>query len=145
MMKKIKIGIVGCGRIAQHYKIILQSGSVENFEVIAVCDKDVRKAEEYSKFYQCNFFDSISKMLEKNKPDLILVLTPSGEHFNNAKVSLSMNCNTIVEKPITMLPTEAEELKQIYIGLKQKFPHKQNLQNSFPQNEFVPSYFPQKY
>ena len=112
-MKKIRIAIIGCGRVAEHYKIILKSGLVENFEIIGVCDKDIDKARNYSKYFKCEFFIDLEKMIKNTKPNLLLVLTPSGEHFNNAKMSLSMNCNTIVEKPITMLSEQAEELNYI--------------------------------
>jgi len=112
-MKKIKIAIIGCGRVAEHYKIILKSGSVENFEIIGVCDKDITKAKNYSKYFKCEFFTDLVQMIKNDKPNLVLVLTPSGEHFNNAKTSLLMNCNTIVEKPITMLSEQAEKLNDI--------------------------------
>ena len=112
-MKKIKIGIVGCGRLAQHYKKIFESGVVKNFEITAVCDKNIDIAKDYAKFYDCKFFNNLSDIARHNRPDLIIILTPSGEHFNDAKISLEMGCHTLVEKPITMLPNQGEELEQI--------------------------------
>ena len=63
-MKKIKIGIVGCGRIAQHYEMIFKSGDVTNFEIIAVCDLDIKKAEKLSEKFNCKYFE---KMLKNDK------------------------------------------------------------------------------
>lgn len=117
-MKKIKIGIAGCGRVAQHYKLIFESGSINNYEIIAVCDKDKNKAEDFSKNFKCNFYEGLEEMIENNKPDLNLILTPSGEHYKDSKTSLTMGCHTIVEKPITMLPSQAEELKKISVESK---------------------------
>ena len=117
-MKKIKIGIVGCGRLAQHYKTVFESGVVQNFEIIAVCDKNIDTTIDYAKLYNCKAFDNLPEMIKYNKPDLVIILTPSGEHFNDTKSSLTMGCHTLVEKPITMLPNQAEELDKISIASK---------------------------
>ena len=112
-MKKIKLGIVGCGRVAQHYKFILDSGIVKNFVVSSVCDKEIEKAKKFSQNFNCKYFDKIEEMINNTEIDLIIILTPSGEHFNNSKISLTMGCHTLVEKPITLLPNQAEELEKI--------------------------------
>ena len=112
-MKKIKLGIVGCGRVAQHYKFILNSGAVENFVVSSVCDKEIEKAKKFSQNFNCKYFDKPEEMIKNTELDLVIILTPSGEHFNNSKISLKMGCHTLVEKPITLLPNQAEELEKI--------------------------------
>lgn len=117
-MKKIKIGIVGCGRLAEHYKTVLKSGIVKDFEITSVCDKNIDRAKYYAEIYNCKYFQNLSEMVKHNKPDLVIILTPSGEHFNDSKISLEMGCHTIVEKPITMLPNQGEELEQISIASK---------------------------
>ena len=72
--------------------MIFKSGDVTNFEIIAVCDLDIKKAEKLSEKFNCKYFDDISNMILYNKPDLILILTPSGDHYNSAKNSLLMKC-----------------------------------------------------
>ena len=72
-MKKIKIGIAGCGRVAQHYKLIFESGSIKNYEIIAGCDKDKNKAEDFSKNFKCNFYEGLEEMIENNKHDDIWI------------------------------------------------------------------------
>ena len=44
--EKIKIGILGCGRVCEHYiqKILVPERVGNLFEVIAVCDIDIRKS-----------------------------------------------------------------------------------------------------
>ena len=46
-MKKINIAVVGCGRIAGHHCRAIKSN--ENFNLVAVCDLDMSKSNEYSK------------------------------------------------------------------------------------------------
>ena len=40
----INIGIVGCGRVAQHYKGIFRHGKVKNYLITAVSDIEPKKA-----------------------------------------------------------------------------------------------------
>ena len=43
-MKVIKIGIVGCGRIANHYQTLYKKKKIKNSKIIAVCDLIIKKA-----------------------------------------------------------------------------------------------------
>ena len=49
-------------------------------------------------------------MLEQVRPDLVLILTPSGSHYSHSKLALQMGCNVLVEKPAAMHPFQAQEL-----------------------------------
>jgi predicted dehydrogenase len=41
----------------------------------------------------------------------LLILTPSGLHYQHTKIAFQHGCHVLVEKPITMLPDQAIELK----------------------------------
>ena len=43
-------------------------------------------------------------MQYSEKPELTLVLTPSGDHFIHSKHALENNIHVLTEKPMTMLP-----------------------------------------
>lgn len=104
------IGIVGCGRVAEHYLRVFESGVVKNFKIIGVADCVIKKTEIYSKRFSCQTFLSAEEMLSKVKPDLVLVLTPSSLHYLHSKLALELDCNVLVEKPISMTAVEAESL-----------------------------------
>lgn len=106
----VNIGIVGCGRVADHYLKVLESGVVKNFKVVGVADCVVQKTEIFSKRFSCQAFLSVEEMLHKVKPDLVLVLTPSSLHYLHSKLALEHGCNVLVEKPISMTAVEAESL-----------------------------------
>ena len=38
MVKKVKIGIVGCGRVFNHYLKIFKKRAKKDYEIRAVCD-----------------------------------------------------------------------------------------------------------
>ena len=46
---KIQIAFVGCGRVASHYKLLMNSKNLKNFEIIAVCDENLDKAKNLLK------------------------------------------------------------------------------------------------
>jgi UDP-N-acetyl-2-amino-2-deoxyglucuronate dehydrogenase len=111
--KTINIAAIGCGRVAQHYKKILDSGVVSNWNFVGFCDIVSEKSEYFSEYFQAESFEKFEDMLESEKPDLVLILTPSGLHYKHTKIAFDYGCNVLCEKPITMLPSQAKELKEI--------------------------------
>ncbi|MAQ73485.1 MAG: oxidoreductase, partial [Gammaproteobacteria bacterium] len=51
-MKIVKIGIIGCGRIANHYLTLYGKNKIKNSKVIAVCDLIITKAKLLAKKFK---------------------------------------------------------------------------------------------
>ena len=113
MAAPIKIAVIGCGRVADHYVKILKSGVVSEFQVVACCDLDGDKANRFAENFQAKPFTNLESMLDATSADLVLVLTPSGLHYEHAKLSLGHGFNTLVEKPITLIPEQGQELDRL--------------------------------
>ena len=111
--KKIDIGVIGCGRVAQHYKKILDSGVVTGWNMVGFYDLITERSEAFAKHFNAKSFDSFNELITNAAPDLLLILTPSGMHYEHTKTALDQDCNLLVEKPITMLSEQAEELENI--------------------------------
>lgn len=113
MKKKIfTIALVGCGRVAQHYtKIIKQIKNID-IKVIAVCDTKKIRAIEFSKKLSSKAYFNLKQMLKEIKVDLIIILTPSGLHYEHSNLALDYKFNVLVEKPISLLVSDAEKLHQ---------------------------------
>ncbi len=109
--KNIRIAAIGCGRVAQHYKKILDSGVVSNWELVGFHDIFPERSKYFAEHFKTVSFDSLEELLGGAKPDLLLILTPSGLHYQHTKIAFQHGCNVLVEKPITMLPDQAIELK----------------------------------
>ena len=76
---KLKIAVVGCGRISiNHFESILHHS--RDLELVAVCDTDKKKLLAFSEKYKVPGFLSISKMLDAIKLDIVSLCTPSGFH-----------------------------------------------------------------
>ena len=77
--RKIRLGIVGCGRISKNH-----FGSVEkhqdNIELVTVCDINTAVLKEHQDKYQVPGYQDLEDMLNSEKLDLIAICTPSGLH-----------------------------------------------------------------
>jgi predicted dehydrogenase len=104
---------VGCGRVAQHYRAILDSGVVSGWEMAGVCDARPAAAEALASRLGCRAFSDYEAMLKEARPDLVLVLTPSGLHHRHARAALEHGAHVLVEKPLAMVPEEARELEAL--------------------------------
>ena len=82
-----KILLIGCGRVAQHYKSLSKKIFNKNNKIIAVADLDKKKSSYFGNFFNCNSYLDYETAIRKESPNLILVLTPSGSHYE-----IGMNC-----------------------------------------------------
>ena len=112
-MIKVRIALIGCGRVANHYKYILSQIDNDLFKICAVVDTDINKASAFGKHLGCDYFTSFDDLIVEHKIDLSIILTPSGMHYHHAKFFLMRNVNVLVEKPLAMLPEHCNELSSL--------------------------------
>ncbi len=108
--KSHKIALVGCGRVAEHYIKILRKLKKVDFRVVAVCDVKKNRALDFSKKLGAKPYFNLKDMLKEIDVDLILILTPSGLHYEHSNLALDYKFNVLVEKPISLLVSDAKKL-----------------------------------
>jgi predicted dehydrogenase len=81
--------------------------------MVGCCDIIANRREEFARHFKIEAFNDFEKMLITTLPDLVLILTPSGRHYVHSKIALQRGVHVLVEKPITMLPTQASELAEL--------------------------------
>ncbi len=97
--RKIRIAIVGCGRISKnHFESIRQSSS--EIDLVAICDIDPVILEEMAKKYNVPAYRNIEKMLQSEVLDVVVLCTPSGLHSEQAILVASYHVNVVTEKPM---------------------------------------------
>lgn len=105
----IKVGIIGCGKVADQHAIQIQR--IPGAEIVAVCDNELLMARQMSeRFHIKKYFTDAQEMLEAVKLQVIHITTPPQSHFELGKLCLQAGCNIYVEKPFTLNAAEAEEL-----------------------------------
>src|SRR5579875_321190 len=105
-MKIVQIGVGGFGK--NHARILSQLGALS-----AICDADPAKAKEFGERYSVNHFSSVGALLEREQFDGAFVCTPTSTHFEVARTLLEKKKNVFVEKPMTYLSREGEDLLEI--------------------------------
>ncbi len=105
-MKIAQIGVGGFGK--NHVRILSQLGVLS-----AVCDLDPSRSKEFGNRYSVNHYSSIDSLLESEQFDAAFVCTPTSTHFEITKTLLQKKKNVFVEKPMTYLSREGEELLEI--------------------------------
>lgn len=106
--RKIKIAVIGCGRISKnHFESILQNN---NFELIAVCDNNLERLNQAKETYKVNGYDDIETLLEKESVDIVSLCTPSGIHPEQAIMAAKKGVNVLTEKPMGVRLEEAREM-----------------------------------
>lgn len=114
-MKKVKVGIIGCGYMAQMAHIPCLKSN-ENVEIAALCDfrKDVTAA-------LCRRWDipkqtdSVDELLSMDI-DAVYVLTPMQWHLHNIKAAIKAGKQIFTEKPAAMAAVSATELKKTAVA-----------------------------
>ncbi|MDX8394766.1 MAG: Gfo/Idh/MocA family oxidoreductase [Mariprofundales bacterium] len=97
--KKIRIAIVGCGRISKNH-----FGSIEKhaneLELVAICESDTAIRHSHAERYGVHGYDSLDNMLQKEDVDLVALCTPSGMHPSQTVKIASYGKHVLTEKPM---------------------------------------------
>lgn len=99
MGRKIRIAVVGCGRIAANHFEAAESHASEG-EIVAVCDTDpaaLARAEERT---GARGFASLDGLLAGSDADLVVLATPSGLHASQAIQCAGAGRHVVTEKPM---------------------------------------------
>lgn len=109
-MEKIRIGIVGMGRMGiTHFSII---NSHPKVQVVSVSDTSKMILGYLEKYVGVKVYDDFEKQLDADDLDGIIVSTPSSLHYRICKKALEKNINVFCEKPFTTNPDQALELAE---------------------------------
>lgn len=116
-MKKLKVAIIGCGRISyKHVEAIAQNKA--EIELSAVCDvveaNAVAKKNEYIKVIgkdvDVEVYIDYKEMLDKVDIDMVAIATESGYHPEIAIYCMNKGKHVIVEKPMALSTQDADRM-----------------------------------
>ncbi|TAK22144.1 MAG: Gfo/Idh/MocA family oxidoreductase [Chloroflexota bacterium] len=108
-MRRVRVGLIGCGGIAQIMHLPYLKELEERFEIAALCDISPTLVRTVASDYGvCRTFTDYREMLEKADLDTVLVLTQ--HHAEPAIAAARAGKNVLVEKPMVVNLDEADEL-----------------------------------
>lgn len=107
-MKKINIGLIGCGVISDIY--LTNCSRFEHLNVIAVADLERGRAEQKAQEHGIPYVLSVNELICHEEIDIVLNLTPPGGHYTLCLQALNAGKHVYVEKPLSASLQEGKEL-----------------------------------
>ena len=119
MVKVFKVGLIGCGHIAETY--FRAHKYFNNFRIIKCADINHLAAKKCASTYKIKAL-SVKNLLKDKEIEIILNLTVPKAHFEVSKKALLNNKHVYTEKPMAINLKDGKELlkiskrKRLYIG-----------------------------
>ena len=119
MSKVFKVGLIGCGHIAETY--FKAHKYFNNFKIIKCADINHLAAKKCASFYKIEAL-SVKNLLRDKEIEIILNLTVPKAHYEVSKKALLHNKHVYTEKPMAINIKDGKKLlqiakrKKLYIG-----------------------------
>ena len=105
----LRIGIVGCGKIADAHAAQIQR--VRDCQMVGVCDPEPIMAEQLAERYGIDArYTELNAFLDGARPDVVHITTPPQSHLAIGLRCLEYGANILVEKPFTIDTKDARTL-----------------------------------
>jgi UDP-N-acetylglucosamine 3-dehydrogenase len=127
-MAKVKIGVIGCGSIAQH-RHLPEYKMNEQVELVAVCDINTERANSVAQQYGVKAYTNYEELLASGTVEAVSVCTPNYLHAPISVAALNSGVHVLCEKPMATSEEEAKAMieaaktngKKLMIGHNQRF------------------------
>ena len=104
-------GIVGTGRIAEKFASTIRAMKGEGEIIAGVASREIGKARAFGEKYGIPLsFSPYSEIFNGDSVDAVYIATPNNLHYSEVKDALEKGKHVLCEKPITLIPSQAEEL-----------------------------------
>lgn len=110
--RKIRIAIVGCGRISRNHFGAIETHA-QDMELAAVCDTDEQVLSAHKEQYNVPGYRSLEEMLNNEDIDLVSLCTPSGLHPAEAILAARKKVHVMTEKPMATRWKDALEMVRV--------------------------------
>ena len=97
--RRIRIGVVGCGRIAANHFNAIKTHE-NSVELTAVCDSNPDKLRAASESQGVAGYASLGELLKESDVDIVALCTPSGLHPAQAIQAARAKRHVMTEKPM---------------------------------------------
>lgn len=116
--KEINAAIVGCGKWGMNHVKTAYNLLGENLRY--ACDAFDSAKERVDAVGKIPFTKNLQDILDDVSINAVIIATPAETHYKVAKLCLEHGKNVLIEKPITLFSSEAEELLNLSLNLNLK-------------------------
>lgn len=105
-MDRVRVGVVGVGRMGQNHCRVLSS--LRHTEFVGVCDSNSDVGSRVAGRYQVPYYPEVDALLDQ--VNAVTIVTPTPTHFDLAMRCLEKGVHVLLEKPMTETVAEAQVL-----------------------------------
>lgn len=123
-MSKIRIGIIGCGGIANNKHLPALSRQSEIAEMVAFCDTNIERAGKAAEAFgvpDAKVYDDYQELLKDASIDLVHVLTPNVSHSPITVAAFEAGKHVMCEKPMAHNTEAAQKMMDAWKKSGMKF------------------------
>ena len=102
----LRIGIIGCGRIARRF--IPESKCVSGVDVRCVYNPHEESAKRFAEIHEIEYYSDVEEFFDKI--DAVYIASPHETHYDYIKKSLENGKHVLCEKPMVLKKAQAKEL-----------------------------------
>jgi predicted dehydrogenase len=106
----LKFALVGCGRIAKRHSELLGGGQIEGAKLVSVCDRKIERANAIAEEFDVHAYTDMHEMMTSEAVDVVVVLTPSGNHAEHVIQLAPYGKHIMVEKPMALTLDDADAM-----------------------------------
>lgn len=111
MTTKLKVGIVGCGAVADKRHIPGFARLKKNAVIQAVCDKNEDLAKQVARRYNIpKIYTDHAQMLAEDELDIVDICTPPQIHAPITVEALEHGCHVLLEKPMALTTSDCDRM-----------------------------------
>jgi predicted dehydrogenase len=118
--KQLRTAVIGLGRIGWQFHLP-QLDLHNEFELVAVVDKLGERLKEAYETYKVRGYTDYLEMLETEKPDLVVVASPTKFHRQHVIDSFRHGCDVFCEKPVVPKLDQMDEIIKVKEETGRKF------------------------
>jgi UDP-N-acetyl-2-amino-2-deoxyglucuronate dehydrogenase len=97
--RRIRIAVVGCGRIAENHFNAIEAHK-KDLQLVAVCDTDLAALRAAEAKRKVAAYDALAALLEASDVDVVALCTPSGLHPDQTVQVARAGRHIMTEKPM---------------------------------------------
>ena len=116
-MKKLKVGIIGCGGIANQKHFPALKNNEDLNEMVAFCDIIEERAEKAAKEYGADgarVYTDYKELLADPEVEVVHICTPNVSHSEIAIAAFEAKKHVYCEKPMSHCTEEAEKMVEAW-------------------------------
>lgn len=106
--ERLRVGVIGCGYWGPN--LVRNFSQQIDARVTCVADEQIERAEKVARSYGVPTAVGRAADLISGDVDLVVIATPSGSHFELAKLAIAQGKHVLIMKPLTTRADHAEEL-----------------------------------